>query len=283
MPKSIFLCPVCGSGLSTDSHGLCCPKGHRFDRSSAGYVHLLPANKKHSKLPGDDKAMCTARNRFLSQGFYEPLRKLLQDLACQAGHCGMKILDSGCGEGYYTAGIYQALSQAYSDISLAGIDISKFALKYAAKRLVQGEFAVASCYHLPLPDNTVDLIVNCFSPMAGQEFCRVLKAGGILLYVVPAPLHLWEMKKILYPTPYENKRQKIEYEGFALKNVETVCQTIHLSNPQQIQDLFQMTPYCWKTPQQGKEKLFALEELELQIAFDVHIFQKNGEIFDAER
>ena len=276
MPKSIFLCPVCGSQLASFEQGLSCPKGHRFDRSSAGYVHLLPANKKHSKLPGDDKTMCMARNRFLSQGFYAPLLTLLQKLACETGFSGMQILDSGCGEGYYTAGIYQKLTEQSSNIQIAGIDISKFALKYAAKRLPEAEFAVASCYHLPLQDNCVDLIVNCFSPMAQQEFFRVLKKGGKLLYVVPAPLHLWEMKEILYPTPYQNKRQQIAYEGFELEKLETVSQIIHLTSAQQIQDLFQMTPYCWKTPQEGKEKLFAQEQLDLQIEFDVHIFQKKS-------
>lgn len=274
LPKSMFLCPVCSEGLFFTEQGLGCKNGHRFDRSAAGYVHLLPANKKHSKQPGDDKIMCSARNRFLSAGFYAPLCDMLSQLTAQYTQPDMRILDAGCGEGYYTSAVYQAACQKSEQVHLAGIDISKFALKYAAKRLPQAEFAVASSYHLPLKDNCVDLILNCFSPMATSEFRRVLKKGGHLLYVVPAPMHLWELKQVLYSTPYQNKRQTINYEGFELQDVQTVESTIQLTTPQQIQDLFAMTPYFYKTPKEGQQALEQLQQLTVQIAFDIHIFSR---------
>ncbi len=271
----MFLCPVCSEGLFFTEQGLGCKNGHRFDRSAAGYVHLLPANKKHSKQPGDDKAMCSARNRFLSGGFYAPLCQKLEQLTRKYAQPNMHILDAGCGEGYYTAAVYQAACEQGRSAQLAGIDISKFALKYAAKRLPQAEFAVASSYHLPLKNESVDLILNCFSPMASQEFRRVLKSGGHLFYVVPAPMHLWELKEALYSTPYQNKRQTIEYDGFRLEDVQTVESTIQLTDPQQIQDLFTMTPYFYKTPKEGQQALEQLQQLTVQIAFDIHIFSRS--------
>ena len=49
---------------------------------------------------------------------------------------------------------------------------------------------------------------------------------------------------------------------------------IHLENQADIQSLFGMTPYAWKTPKAGKDRLSALDFLDCRIAFHVHIFRK---------
>ena len=66
--SSLLCCPICGQGLSREAGRYLCPGGHSYDRAREGYVHLLPANRKHAKEPGDDKGMTAARNRFLSKG-----------------------------------------------------------------------------------------------------------------------------------------------------------------------------------------------------------------------
>ena len=58
---TLFRCPLCGGSLSGVPAGLRCPRGHCFDRAKEGYVNLLPVGQKHSKAPGDDKAMVAAR------------------------------------------------------------------------------------------------------------------------------------------------------------------------------------------------------------------------------
>ena len=40
---SFFRCPLCAAPLKRGEHSYTCPAGHSFDRSAAGYVHLLPA------------------------------------------------------------------------------------------------------------------------------------------------------------------------------------------------------------------------------------------------
>ena len=60
---SLFTCPICGAALEREAGCYRCPAGHSYDIAREGYVHLLPANKKHSKDPGDDKAMAAARTR----------------------------------------------------------------------------------------------------------------------------------------------------------------------------------------------------------------------------
>lgn len=272
---TLFTCPVCAKALSREEKWYECPVGHRFDLASAGYVHLLPVQRKHSKAPGDDKGMAAARNRFLSTGSYAPLRHVLEELALEYTGGEAALLDSGCGEGYYTAGIYQALTNAGRSVRMAGIDISKFSLRWAAKREKNVEFAVASAYHLPVADESIDLLINCFSPLGLEEFRRVMKPGGVFLYVVPAAKHLWELKQTLYDVPYENREERTEYDGFTYEEIRHVRENIHLDSQQTIFDLFQMTPYYWKTPKAGVERLKQLDTLDVQIAFDIHVFRKN--------
>ena len=271
---SLFICPICGGKLQQGEKSYACPSGHSYDIASEGYVHLLPANQKHSKLPGDDKNMVRARSRFLSGGYYDPLRKALIGLVLELSLEAPAILDSGCGEGYYTEGIYEALISAGKAPLAAGIDISKEAVKLAAKRVKDTEFAVASAYHLPLADDNVDFIINCFSPLCDSEFQRVLKTGGYFIYVVPAPRHLWELKCAVYDSPYENERACIQYEGFKQIKFVQVEERILISNGQTIADLFTMTPYFWKTPQEGVSRLLSLDKLETEISFDIYVYQK---------
>lgn len=271
---SLFICPICGEILTRSEKSYVCPIGHSYDIAAEGYVHLLPANQKHSKLPGDDKNMVRARNRFLSCGFYEPLRSAIIGLVLELSFENTAILDSGCGEGYYTKGIFDALKSSGKTASVAGIDISKEAVKLASRRVKNAEFAVASAYHLPLADDTLDLIINCFSPLCVSEFRRVLKNGGCFIYVVPAPRHLWELKAAVYDKPYENERVRAEYEGFELMRTVTALERIAISDPQTIADLFTMTPYFWKTPQEGQARLSSLEKLETEISFDVYVYRK---------
>lgn len=273
---SLFLCPICGSPVIRSERTYRCPKGHSYDISKEGYVHLLPVNRMHSKAPGDDKGMAAARNRFLSGGYYAPLRDALCDLAL--AHTGPEaaVLDSGCGEGYYTAGIWRSLTEAGRSVRMAGIDISKFALRWAAKRAPEVEFAVASAYHLPVADGSANLLVNCFSPLGLEEFRRVLKPGGCFFYVVPASDHLWELKEILYDRPYPNPEEAIPYDGFRYEEIRPVEATLALPDSQAIHDLFQMTPYYWKTPKAGAERLAQLDHLTVRASFRIHVFQKES-------
>lgn len=273
---SLFRCPICCAPLVREGRVYRCPSGHSYDIAREGYVHLLPPNKKHSKTPGDDKDMVAARVRFLTAGYYEPLRRALEEEAVRYAGEGVCMLDSGCGEGYYTAGIAQALRQVGKAPRTAGIDLSKSALRHAARRDKETEFAVASAYHLPVADTSMDLIVNCFSPMAGEEFLRVLRPGGRLLYVVPAPDHLWELKEVLYETPYPNPEEDVLYPGFSTLGEVKVENTLTISDHEDLMALFRMTPYCWKTPKEGIARLEGLDRLTVRASFRVLVFQKEG-------
>lgn len=268
---SLFRCPICGAPLTREGRTYTCPNRHCYDVAREGYVHLLPANQKHSANPGDDKAMISARTAFLDGDYYAPLRETLCTVVSAHGGQNPKILDVGCGEGYYTQGLAQL-----PGVEIAGVDLSKAGLKKAARRVNEGEFAVASVYHLPLADEAVDVVVDCFAPLALEEYRRVLRQGGLFVYVVPAPQHLMEMKAVLYDTPYPNPEERVEYEGFSYVDILPVTTTFTLPDQASIQALFGMTPYTWKTPRAGVERLEQLEQLTVTADFRVHVFRREG-------
>ena len=186
--KSLFRCPVCGGPLDREERVYRCADRHSYDIAKEGYTYLLPPNQKHSADPGDDKAMSAARRDFLSKKYYAPLLNTLCSRILPLVGEHPVILDAGCGEGYYTAGIRAALTAAGKTPAIAGIDISKSILRLAAKREKQVEFAVASCYHLPFADETADLLLDCFSPLAIDEFRRVRRLSQAQIGAISAPI-----------------------------------------------------------------------------------------------
>ena len=50
--------------------------------------------------------------------------------------------------------------------------------------------------------------------------------------------------------------------------------TIRVVGQEDIHALFQMTPYYWKPPKSGAQRLAKLQELTTEIAFDIHVFEK---------
>ena len=275
MRKSMFICPDCGGVLERDEHVCRCGKGHCFDIAKEGYVNLLPPNRRHSNAPGDDRDMVAARTLFLNGGWYAPLRDSLSGAVSAWPEEEPVLLDAGCGEGYYTAALYEAVARKNG--RAGGADLSKAAARRAAKRCPDAEIAVASVYHLPVADRSVDILVNCFSPMAEGEFARVLKPGGLFLYVVPGPGHLWEMKEVLYENPYVNELREERYALFEPLPEIPLRFRFRLERREEIMALFRMTPYAWKTPKKGVERLSELPELEVTAEFRILRFRRAGE------
>lgn len=274
---SILICPICGENLTKDEKTYNCPNRHSYDIASEGYVHLLPPNKMHAKVPGDNKLMVNSRRNFLATGLYQLFSDKLNELVLESvkEYPAPEIVDAGCGEGYYTARLQEYLQEQCINAEITGFDISKIAVKAAAKRYKNIEFAVGSIFSIPIADFSADCLLSVFAPIVAEEFARVLKPGGTLILAVPGERHLFGMKEILYESPYENEHKETEYDGFTFVERVSVRNEIFIDNHKTIEDLFAMTPYYWKTGIDGSGRLQGTDTLQTEIEFDFLIYHKD--------
>ena len=130
-----WCCPLCGAPLAGEN-ALKCPSGHSFDRAKEGYWHLLPVQNTRTKAPGDSKEMVAARRAFLSAGYYGIFGQALGELCLAYGQPAangpLRLLDAGCGEGWYDRCIARQFGEAGRPLELAGFDIAKPAVRLAA-------------------------------------------------------------------------------------------------------------------------------------------------------
>lgn len=259
--SGMWICPICGLPLTAAEKCWRCGRQHSFDRSRSGYVHLLPANRKHGKMPGDDKLMVDARRRFLEGGWYAPLADALCAQVSSYMPAGGGLLDVGCGEGYYTRRMEETVRSLYPAAICVGIDISKIALDKAARICPRGQFAVASAFHLPMAENSCAAVTNVFAPYCGEELLRVLQPDGIFVMAIPGEEHLWELKRCIYDTPYKNQVKPFGLSGLDLIEQQHLHYTMELPDQETVEALFRMTPYYYKTGQADQQKVTRLQKL----------------------
>lgn len=269
-----FTCPVCAQPLLSDGVSCRCQKGHCFDIARGGWVNLLISKQSGSKRHGDDALMIRARSAFLDKGWYTPLLdgiwSLLEPLAQQ----GMRILDAGCGDGWYLDGLTERLSNSGIAAEALGIDISRDAVKAAARRCDEASFAVAGVTALPVADNSCDLILSLFAPVCLPEFSRALHRGGLMLRAYPLERHLYELKEAVYDHPIENPPERFEAEGFRLIDSTEVRFVMPLNTNEDIKALFAMTPYYYKTSAADQTKLDDISQLSVQAEFGVCLYER---------
>lgn len=267
----ILTCPVCKKAFEQAGNSLLCRnegKRHCFDISRSGHINLLCS---HSGS-GDDKACADSRTTFLEKDFYRPFSDEINELLKK--HGVKRLLDAGCGEGYYT-------HRAAEECELAvGIDLSKFAVETAAKRAKrEGKtnelYAVAGIFDIPVADGSFDGIINLFAPCCEEEFSRILKNKGILILGAAGKNHLLGLKQAIYETTYQNEPRGDLPQGMELLEKKTVAFEITLEGKDDIQNLFAMTPYFYRTSLSDKEKLSRLDHLKTGVEFDIFVYRNS--------
>ncbi|ROO88584.1 23S rRNA m(1)G-748 methyltransferase [Actinocorallia herbida] len=180
----LLACPICADGLALDGRTLRCPSRHSFDVAKQGYVSLLPGGAHTGTA--DTAAMVAARADFLDAGHYAPLATALAGLASGT------VVDAGAGTGHYLAACLGDRSDAGS--SGLALDLSKHAMRRAARIHPRVGAVVADLWKpLPVRDAVADTLLNVFAPRNAPEYRRILRPGGRLLVVTPAPDHLAEL------------------------------------------------------------------------------------------
>ena len=280
-PNSLYICPVCGEPLQLhpSAKHYACQNQHSYDVAKEGYLNLLPVQHKHSKEPGDNKLMMTARREFLEAGFYEPMAKAVAMMiaAVHAQDQPLRLLDLGCGEGYYS----RKIADYCERIELHGVDIAKFAVAAAAKKQPKARFIVAGANRLPYADRYFDMVLRVFAPSDDTELRRVLKPAGRLLTVTPGPRHLWQLKEFIYAQVKEHAEESPAPQGFERLAAQRISYKI-TPNPQQRMALLQMTPFAWQANENAQQTLLDVLELEIETDFILTLFVKTAEITGAK-
>ncbi len=263
-----YICPICQQSLALDNKSYRCEKNHSFDQAKEGYVNLLPVQHKHSKDPGDNKAMVNARRSFLDKGFYQPLADELQKLYQQYADLNQPVFDAGCGEGFYTQQYVNPTNKVY------GIDIAKNAIKIAAKKYKDCNFSVGTLSQLPFTDHYFSWINSIYAPILEQEFTRVLAQNGYLVTVTPAKNHLIELKELIYLDAKQHDISKSPIEHLTLIEQKEVNYVMEFTQGKDITNLLAMTPFAFKTTEKLLEDLEIRKDFSCQADFLIRLYQK---------
>jgi 23S rRNA (guanine745-N1)-methyltransferase len=272
-------CPVCKSELIQQAKNLRCENNHSFDAAKQGYWNLLLAHKKRSKDPGDNPEMVQARREFLEQGYYQTLSEHINSLALESVNdiSEPQILDMGCGEGYYTARLAEALKENMdTSASITGLDISKHAVKAACKQSKTTTWLVASGADIPLPEQSLDLQLVLFSRLMPEAFSKPMKPGSTLLVAWPGEQHLIELRKLIYKeikTSHFDPVATLD-EFFELSKIETVSYTFELDSSDQISTLLAMTPHSQRLPAEAKSSICQQDKLTLTLNVNLGVFKR---------
>ncbi|WP_339386273.1 23S rRNA (guanine(745)-N(1))-methyltransferase [Vibrio caribbeanicus] len=267
-----YSCPLCFQALNLEQRMFRCSNNHCFDIAKEGYINLMPVQHKRSREPGDNKEMMQARRLFLEQNHYQAMQKKVSSLCNKLlvdSH--YRILDIGCGEGYYTSAIADSIQNPVHHVY--GLDISKVAIRYAAKRYNNCSFSVASSHRLPFTDKSLDAIVRIYAPCSPNEMARVLDDQGLVVTVTPGSRHLIQLRQEIYREVKLHNETEEELPGFTLEREESLNYMMHLTGPDSCH-LLQMTPFAWKATQELWDKLKNVEHYECEAHFIIRVYRK---------
>ncbi len=265
-----FLCPHCGFSMYVSENGKSAyctgERRHCFDFSADGYLSMGQGG-------GDSKEAVRARKSFLSKDYYiEGANKICSVVEKYITPDAL-IVDAGCGEGYYTNKI------AKLSAGTVGFDLSKFACSAAAKSargagVNNALYVTGSVFEFPLADSCADMVINIFAPCAEGEYSRILRDGGYLVVVGAGENHLMGLKEALYETTYANTARADMPQNMTLVERAVSSFDIEVCGNDDIQSLFLMTPYYWRTKESDKEKLASLSTLKTKIEFEISVYKK---------
>ena len=270
MEKSLFTCPICAAPWSGGSGPMPAPTATPTTRPERGYVHLLPANKK-----------------------------ALQGPRRRQGHGGRPA--AGFSPGDTTATCWPPCApwgrstprqgrRCWTRAAARGTTPPDCGRPWAARPWRESTCPSRRCAwppggcrrgSSPWPPPTI-----CLWRMPRWGWCSTASppwpwtsSGGCSAPAGPSsmwcppPTTCGSSSRCSTTSPTATGRRTSPYEGFSYERVEPVEAVVDVAG-EALRDLFQMTPYYWKTPREGAERLAALDGLRVRASFRVHVFRR---------
>lgn len=196
----LLRCPLCKGGFERKENSLICRNRHCYDIARQGHVNFVPSQKDMFYK----KELFESRAKVFDAGVYAPVVRVLGEIldAYLPGENPV-VLDAGCGEGYYIKNVCPERTMLR-----AGFDLSKDAVRLAARGEKTASFFAADLKHIPVQDGSCDAVLDIFTPADYAEFKRVLKPGGLLIKLAPRSGYLRQLRALA-----GDQLRRREYDG----------------------------------------------------------------------
>ena len=264
----------CQQLLEQRERELVCDAGHHFDRARQGYWNLLQPQDKKSKQPGDTDEAVLARHRWLQNGYAQSLIEALRPwCAANTSEAIQRTLDLGCGEGSFGPALF-----SNADTSYCGIDLSKRAIKLAARGWPAATWVLANADRgLPVSDQSVHRVISLFGRRPIAEVHRVLVPGGNCIVAVPGEEDLIELRERTQQTGHSRSRwEKIVDDmrrgGFEMVEQKHWQRNVELE-PAAIRDALAMTYRAVRRSQ--RSRLEGVQAMSVTLAADLILLRRN--------
>jgi 23S rRNA (guanine745-N1)-methyltransferase len=264
----------CSHPLVLSENGLSCAAGHHFDQAKEGYWNLTQPQDKKSLNPGDNRDAVIARHRWLERGhaagLITSLRSWIPDSSSQSS--SIRILDLGCGDGTFGPSLFPDRAANF-----CGIDLSKPAIKLAAKRWPEATWVLANADRgLPIADNSLDIVMSLFGRRPVAEISRILNPGGLCIVAVPGEEDLIELREQLQKEG--KRRNRVDAIIEEMKSNGLVCveqkqwQTQIEIGPDEIADALAMT---YRAGRRSEQSLVAsIDATQVTLSADLMLFRR---------
>jgi len=242
----------CPHLLTLKTGGLFCDAGHHFDKPKGGFWNLLQPQDKKSLNPGDSEDAVLARHRWLQRG--------------------------------HAAGLIQALQPTFgpalfgnSWTNYCGVDLSKRAIRLAAKRWTDGTWVLANADRfLPAADKSVDCVISLFGRRPAAEIARVLKPGSRCIVAVPGEEDLIQLREKVQQTGHRRSRweivvEQLEAAGLKLQQHQLWTTSVKL-DANAIADALAMTYRAVRKSQHDRAE--QLDAMTVTLAADLILFDQ---------
>lgn len=285
-------CPLDGLALSPSGSTWRCADNHCYDIAREGYLNLLPVRFKPSKDPGDTRSMIAARRRVLDAGLFEPLADRLAatltdtltarsaEPASAAEDEEPLVLDAGCGEGYYTERLHRHLRalESFGNTRVLGVDISRWAIAAAAKRHRDLPWVVANNRRLPVLQGRCSVIISVFGFETWLPWAAMQRRGQCVLVAHAGPLHLIELRKVIYDTvrvhapPADDAAHDAGYERIG-ESILTTTRAVPCAKLWE--DILAMTPHGHRASSGAANLLDALDDEHLSLDVQLRCYRRS--------